>query len=304
MTELHSSLNTTNKQPIRRPNTRSTLIYWLIDTRTNQPFYCGKTVNSAHQRRLNHKYEAAKGTRKVHARVRECGENFRIQVMETVLPDGDWSAREKHWIYLLRGSFPDNCNSADGGAGAPGRIVKDETRAKISAASKRQRHTPEAKAKIVAFLTGRKRSPETIEKQRQKMLGRKRTPEHCANISKAQKVRFAGPDGERLREEIGRRRRGMKVSEETLAKQRAAKLGKKLTPEQCAAISARNTGRKMSPEAVAKSVAARTGKKRTPEQRARMSAAHKGKKWSQAQRDAIPIGLRNAWKRRKEGQSK
>jgi hypothetical protein len=284
---------------------RSTNIYWLIDVRPEtiasgwpigKPFYCGKTVNSAHQRRLDHKYEAAKGTRKIHARVRECGENFRIQVMEIVPPGVDWSAREKHWIYLLRGSFPDNCNSADGGAGAPGRIVTEETRAKISAASKRQRHTPEAKAKITAFLTGRKWKPESIEKMRNSLRGRKLSPEQCAAISARNKARFAGPDGDRLREGIGRRRRGVKASKETREKQSAAKRGRKLTPEQCAAISARNTGRKMSAEAVAKSAAARTGAKRTPEQCARMSAAHKGKKWTEAQRKAA-IG--KTWKRRK-----
>lgn len=287
-------------RPLRRQHdTRPTLIYWLIDTRTNQPFYCGKTVNSAHQRRLNHKYEAAKGTRKIHARVRECGEHFRIQVMEKVPYDGDWIAREKHWIYLLRGSFPDNCNSADGGAGAPGRIVTEEQKAHLRALNIGRKHTPEAKAKVSAFLTGRKCSPETVEKRRQKMLGRKMTPEQCAAISERAKARFAGPDRERLLSVFTRK--GKVTPPEVREKQSAARRGRKLTPEQCAAISLRNKGRKMPAEAVAKSAAARTGAKRTPEQRARMSAAHKGKKWNQAQHEAIPAGLRASWKRRKDG---
>lgn len=295
MTDMQPQLDVASKPPVRRPNTRPTLIYWLIDTRTNQPFYCGKTVNSAHQRFLNHKSEAVKGTRKVHARVRECGEHFRIQVMETVSPDRDWSDREKQWIRLLRSLFPDNCNTADGGAGAPGRVLSEKTKAKLSARFKgKPMHSDETKAKLAAIGTGRKYSAETIEKRRKKMKGRKLTPEQRAAISARSKARFAGPDGARLREEISRRRKGVKASEETRAKLSAAKRGRKLTPEQCAAISARHTGRKMSAEAVAKSVAARIGAKRTPEQRAKMSAAHKGKKWSQAQRDS--------WKRRKEGQ--
>lgn len=305
--------NFVDKPPVRRPNTRPTLIYWLIDTRTNQPFYCGKTVNPAHQRLANHKYEAAHGTRKVHARVRDCGESIRLQVMETVPIEISWSAREKHWIYLLRGSFPDNCNTADGGAGTPGRILSAESRAKISAASKRQRHTPEAKAKIVAFLTGRKWKPESIAKMRATKTGKRMSAEVRANQSAAQKTRFAGPDRVELLKKFSRK--GAVVSAATRAKLRAAKLGIPRTSEEKAKISASNTGKKMSPEAVAKSAASRTGAKRTPEQRARMSAAHKGKKWSRAQHEAhkgkkwtasqritIPAANRAAWKRRKEGQ--
>jgi hypothetical protein len=234
--------------------------------------------------------------------------------METVSPDRDWSDREKQWIRLLRSLFPDNCNTADGGAGAPGRVLSEKTKAKLSARFKgKPMHSDETKAKLAAIGTGRKYSAETIEKRRKKMKGRKLTPEQCAAISARNKARFAGPDRERLLQTFNRK--GAVVSAETRDKQRAAKLGKKLTPEQCAAISARNTGRKMSAEAVAKSAAKRTGAKRTPEQRAKMSAAHKGKKWSQAQKEAhkgkkwtdsqretIPAALRAAWKRRKEGQ--
>lgn len=277
------------ERPLRRiPNTRPTLIYWLIDTRTNQPFYCGKTVNPAYRRLVNHKYEAAHGNRKVHRRVRECGDDIRILVVETVAADADWSAREKHWIYVLRGSFPDNCNSANGGAGAPGRVLTEETKAKLRERLKgKPMHSAETKERLRQLGTGRKYSQETIEKRRRATKGRKRTPEQCAAISARQKALFASPEGAKHRQALTQSRKGVKVSAETRAKQSAARQGRKLTPEQCAAISARNTGRTMSPEAVAKSAAARTGKKRTPEQCARMSAAHKGKKWTQARRDAF-----------------
>lgn len=138
----------------RRKNQRLTFIYWLFDTQTGVPFYCGKTVMEPARRLLAHKYDAKNGTTRVNIKV------------------------------------------------------------------------------------------------------------------------------------IGFHRKGAMTSEETRAKQRAAKLGKKRTPEEIEKIRIASTGRKMSAEGIAKSAAARTGKKRTPEQRARMSAAHKGKKWTQAQRDA------------------
>lgn len=287
MSLVESSHSIADKPPVRRPNNRSTLIYWLIDTRINKPFYCGKTVNPAHQRLANHKYEATHGNRKVHQRVRDCGDHIRIQVMETVLPDQNWIEREKHWIWLLRGTFSDNCNTADGGAGTPGRILSASTKAKLSARFKgKPMHSAATKEHLRQLGIGRKYSQDTIEKRRRATKGRKRTPEQCAAISARQKARFSGPDGERLREQIGQRRRGVTVSEETRAKMRAAKRGRKLTLEQRAAISERSKGRIMSPEAIAKSAVARTGAKRTPEQRARMSIAHKGKGWSQARRDA------------------
>src|SRR5437764_584158 len=106
----------------RRKDDRPTLIYWLVDTRTNTPFYCGKTVLPLHQRFAQHKYEAANGDRAVHVKVRECGDHIQIHLMETVPISGDWSAREKRWIWLLRQQYPDACNTNDGGAGCPGRI--------------------------------------------------------------------------------------------------------------------------------------------------------------------------------------
>lgn len=271
----------------RRPNTRPTLIYWLVDTRTGIPFYCGKTVLSLCKRLVCHRYEATNGERRVHVKVRECGEHISIHEMESVPPDGDWVAREKRWIYILRETHPDICNTADGGAGAPGRIVSDETRAKLSEIFKgKSTHSAETRAYLSVIGMGRKRSLESVERSAAGNRGSKHSPESREKMSAAQKARYVGPRGDELRLQIGLRRKGVIASDETRAKQRDAKLGTKRTPEQCEAISAANIGKKMSAEAIAKSAASRKGQKRTPEQRATMSASHKGKKWSQAQYDA------------------
>lgn len=272
---------------MRRKETRPTSIYWLVDNRDGIPFYCGKTVLALSHRLDCHKREARTGTRRVHVKVRNCGESVSIHQVESVPVEGDWSAREKRWIFLLRHMNPDCCNTADGGAGATGHIVSAETRAKLSAMFKgRSTHTPEMRAHLSAIGMGRKRSRESVEKGRAKMLGKKLTPEQCAAISARNKALYEGPQGDEKRRVMGLRRKGVVVSAETREKQRIAKLGTKRTPEEKARISAANLGKKMSPEAIAKSAAARTGKKRTPEQRARMSAAHKGKPWSQAQRES------------------
>jgi group I intron endonuclease len=301
----------------RIPNTRPTSIYWLIDTRDDIPFYCGKTVNSLPARVKTHKYEAKNGTRPVHKKVRECGNEFRIHLMETVPVEDDWNARESRWIDILRQTNPNCCNVASGGAGAPGWIPSAETRAKLSAMFKgKSTHTPETRAKLSAAGMGKKRSRESVEEGRAKMLGRTISPEQRAQQSLRQKARFAGPHGNELRLAIGFNRKGAILSAETRAKQRAAKLGHKKSAETIEKLRLAGIGRKMSPEAIAKSVAARIGRKRTPEQRARMSAAHKGKQWSQAQheshkgkkataaqREAISAGLIVAWARRKAEQA-
>ncbi|WP_156436065.1 GIY-YIG nuclease family protein [Bradyrhizobium pachyrhizi] len=125
---------------MRRRNARPTFIYWLIDIRpetiaagwsNGQPFYCGKTVEEPRIRLNGHRAKAKLWpSRKTHQRIIECGDDIRIQVMETVPVASDWVAREKHWIELLRFSFPGATNVSAGGVGTPGQIPSSETRAK------------------------------------------------------------------------------------------------------------------------------------------------------------------------------
>src|SRR5580704_6086189 len=116
-----------------------TFIYWLIDTRTEpgRPFYCGKTIRKVEYRLKSHLHTAAaRPNRALSVRLFECGESIRVQTMEVVPIDGDWAARERHWIAVLRGSFPEAVNIARGGEGAPGNIHTPEWRAFMSNAMK------------------------------------------------------------------------------------------------------------------------------------------------------------------------
>lgn len=226
----------------RRPNTRPTSIYWLIDTRTGTPFYCGKTVLALSLRLSAHKQEAKRGSRSVHRKVRECCDHIEIRVVETVPVDEDWGAREKNWIAILRERHPaDACNSADGGAGVPGRIVSEETRRKLSARFKgKSTHTLETRAKLSAIGMGRKRPPGVSERisATKKIRTYVRSDEMRARLSAAKKGRPGRPHSPETRAKISAGNSGKKRSPETVARMRAglkqAHLTKLITSGVCA----------------------------------------------------------------------
>lgn len=199
----------------RRPNTRPTLIYWLVDTRTNTPFYCGKTVRTTATRLRGHRRRAAEHpTAILSVKIKECGNHIRVQILETVMSDSDWRERERHWIKITRFSFPDNYNTSEGGEGTPGVIPSAETRAKLSAVHR-----------------GRKRPP--------------RSAEHCANISAAKKGKTLSPEtcaklsimrkgrtiSLRHRQSLSIALKGHEVSAATRAKLRLSNIGKKYSDE-------------------------------------------------------------------------
>jgi hypothetical protein len=124
--------------------------------------------------------------------------------------------------------------------GKPGPKASDETRAKMSAARRGRKMSPEAIAKTAAAHRGMKRSEETREK-----------------IRAAQ----SNPSAE-TRAKIAASMTGRKLSPESIAKREATRRAKgiKLTATQRAALIASNVarkGNKQSPESIAKRVATR-----------------------------------------------
>lgn len=178
----------------RRPETRPTLIYWLIDTRPEVlvehpkglPFYCGKTVHGAAHRFRQHDYDSRRCDRPVSKRMRLCRGFVRIQTMEIVPVGDDWHSRERFWIYTIRLLHGAESNMSDGGEGAAGLVFSSEHRAKMRVAALTRRQSPETRAKISAIrkgrptTTGHKHSQETIAKFRAAALGRKQSPETIA----------------------------------------------------------------------------------------------------------------------------
>lgn len=189
----------------RRPNTKPTSIYWLVDTRPETltdwpdglPFYCGKTVGKIQRRLAGHKRDALRFPgREMGKRLIACANYVEIRCTEIVPIKGDWIERERCGIKFIRDNFPECLNIADGGEGPAGRIPSAKTRALLRAANLGKKATPETRAKLSAALKGRKlpedvvarmklrrSTEESREKTRLTLTGKKHSAERRQNIS-------------------------------------------------------------------------------------------------------------------------
>lgn len=218
----------------RRPNTKPTNIYWLVDTRpetiasgwpVGKPFYCGKTVHSVERRFAGHKCDALKyPTRPISRALLKCGNDIQVKLIEIVPINIDWTVRERHWIRLLRYLNPECANVSNGGDGPAGMIhteaarkrmslakqnCKDETRRKLSEYAKNR--PPEVLAKIGAASRGRVDSDETRKRRRESHLGLVKSAETCERIRVAKLNQT-----EETRRRISKAKRGYKYSEKAL----------------------------------------------------------------------------------------
>jgi hypothetical protein len=115
----------------------------------------------------------------------------------------DAFAYEKDRIAFYRSEGYTLCNLTDGGEGASGRVLSEESRAKMIAS---------AKAKPA-------QSQEARTKRSQSMSGRVRSPEHCAALSEVQKGK---PHSSEHTAKVALARLGMKLSDETKARMSAS----------------------------------------------------------------------------------
>lgn len=151
----------------RQKNTRPTNIYWLYDTRPEtvavfgpegQPFYCGKTVQTIEKRLRSHRYAAPQDPlQKTYAKILECGDHLRTQLIETIPPENNWLVREQFFIAEIRRINPNATNVSAGGAGAAGAVRTPEQCAALSAARMGHKHSAATRAKIGLAQKGRKR---------------------------------------------------------------------------------------------------------------------------------------------------
>lgn len=105
----------------------------------------------------------------------------------------------------------------------------------------RKPKSEETKAKMSAAAKGKKKSPEAVEKMRQSLKGRPATEKQleCLALGRTRPDGYVSPLKGKSRPTpwlVGRVpvNKGMQVSEETRAKLSAAKKGRKQTPEQIA----------------------------------------------------------------------
>lgn len=109
-------------------------IYALLDPRTGEVRYVGKTHQEPGKRLKEHLQNAKNGTEysaRWIATIVACGLKPEQIVLQVGVGPG-WGKSEKKWItrYRLRGARLTNLT--DGGEGCPGMIVSAETRAKLS----------------------------------------------------------------------------------------------------------------------------------------------------------------------------
>ncbi len=175
----------------RKPNTRQTNIYWLIDMRpatlvkwpSGLPFYCGKTVSPIHVRLFGHFKDSLRyPKRRVSTALRELGNNVKILSVEIVPPNGDWVTRERHWITLLRNAFPNTANVSDGGQGMLGYVPTAETRRKTSVANKGKKRSEAVRLSNAKRQRGKSLSPAARLKLHLFHIGKPKSAEHKAKM--------------------------------------------------------------------------------------------------------------------------
>lgn len=149
--------------------------------------YIGKSI-SHRKRYYRHIREAMQGGGyAVQDWIRKHGaENIQMTIIETFTEEDIDQLDEREIFHIAQARFlytEKNLNLTDGGGGALGVVVSDETRAKIS-----------------ALHTGRKRSEATLLRMSLSQTGRTLTPEHRAKIGAAHKGKTASLE---TRQKIG-----------------------------------------------------------------------------------------------------
>jgi len=165
-------------------------------------------------------------------------------------------------------------------AKARGRIVSDETKAKMSASSPRLKRfwTEEQKRRISIALTGRKGTKSSRAKQAASSKGRIKSPETLAKMSASMKGKNRGKHSVEHCKKISESMKGnhfalgYKHTEETRKKVSAAIKGRVYSIERNAKISLKLKGRKQSPEHIAHHAAAVASYRPSEEVKKRISA--------------------------------
>jgi len=221
----------------------TTFIYALKDPNTSEIRYIGKADDPV-KRFGQHQKLAISGKKKSHVYnwFRACSGVPVLEVMAEV-PKSCWQFFEQATILDAReaGQHLVNISKGGDGGGHPGFKLSPETRVKMSAASAGKPKSDSHRAHISDGQRGRVHPPDIRAKM------------------KANHADFSGEKNPNF---------GKLLSSDTRAKIRAAKLGKKQSPEACARVSAsllgntRRRGKKQSPEACAKISAALLGNTR------------------------------------------
>lgn len=208
---------------------KPTKIYVLRDPETGEVRYVGKTTQRLCSRLTGHmqcnpethsgrwiKLLRDKGLRPLIELIEEAGD--------------DWPERERHWISHYRDSGASLTNLSQGGDGHNGFHTSEETRAKLSAASKGKKR-PGISAKLSAAFKGRVVSDQTREKIAAGLRGKEIPAEVRERISATLTGRTKPPRTAEHCQKIADRAKGRKRSEETKAEVAAKLKGREFSEE-------------------------------------------------------------------------
>lgn len=240
-------------------------IYALIDPRTGECRYVGKTKARPERRLAQHINDARRKKFEALPRFRWIKSLQplapRILVLEECVRC--WREAEAEWIAVLRREGARLLNCTNGGEGIEGFRHSAETKAKMSASAIRIAADLELKARRTQASVAARLSPGVRARQSTALRAAFARPEVKARLSAAQKASVATSPERSAR--LGNLMRGRAVSEETREKLRyAALLRAPLSQLTRAKMAASRTGRKHSPETIEKIRAAAKNRKPRP----------------------------------------
>lgn len=195
------------------PPTTGTIIYVLIDPRTHEARYVGKTTISLNIRFTSHLRDKRPSWKLnwLNA-LRSLGLTPRIEILENlgvVANVSDWQQAERFWISYLKFIGSRLTNLTDGGEGLHGHVFTEEHRRRIGEAHK---------GKVISEV-GRKRMSDTWKH---------RSYDHLRKLADSQRGK---PLSDEHKAKLGKHWIGRKHTPETKAKMSAASLGKPKSPE-------------------------------------------------------------------------
>lgn len=215
------------------------------------------------------------------SKLRKSGKEFEIVVLEKFDSINGLDESERFHIANFKAIGMSLLNLTEGGDGAYGRVLSDESRNKIVNSLKKFTKTEEGQANLAVRNARRravKQSPEVVARMSASGKARSGTVEGHAHM-KAMSARRHSPEiSVPTAIKIGNTLRGRPLAEETKNKLSIANTGKTHSLESRQKISAGNKGKIVSQETKDKLSAANKGKKRSLECLEEMAARSRGVK--------------------------
>jgi hypothetical protein len=252
-------------EPIAKKDAPTTFIYALVDPRTREIRYIGKTDKPAARLGLHIRTSASENTYRARWIRSLVAKGLRpiLQIIDKVCVH-DWQAAEAAYIIFFREEGCDLTNATPGGEG----LGSGEDNP----------------------LFGKPRTPEMRSRIRAKLMGHSVTPETIAKLSVARKGKPGNPMRPRVRELLRKINLGRKMSDTARENMRiAGKNRKPPSDETRARMSIANKGdkngffgKKHGPETVAKMRAAKLGRTLSAETRAKLVISQRQRRQCEA----------------------